>query len=85
MIPDIGIIVGLYAVVRLCDILMSAETRYASNTAMWITKTAATLGIVVIAYLTVDVLMTASTGQSPFGVELNRPPVFQVPPPRPER
>jgi hypothetical protein len=83
MIGDIGIIIGLYALVRLCEILMSAENRYNSKSAMVAAKVAATLGLVAILFLTGDVIMNAVSGQSPFNTQIQGPEIFKPPAPRP--
>ena len=84
MIGDIGIIIGLYAVIRLIEIFMSAESRFNSKNAALAAKCAAGLGAIVIGLLTVDIVMSAVNGQSPFNApQIQGPEIFKVPPPRP--
>jgi hypothetical protein len=78
-------IVGIYAIVRLLEILTSAENRHASASAMWTAKTAAALAIAVVAFLTIDIVMAGAAGQSPFATpQVEGPQIFHPPPPKPQ-
>jgi hypothetical protein len=75
VIPDIGIIVGIYAFVRLCEIATSADTRWTSKSAMALTKALAVCALFAVAFLTVDVAMNGNSALQ----QLGSPQIFNPP------
>jgi hypothetical protein len=79
VIPDIGVIIGAYATVRLIEILCSAESRFASKSGLIATKAFAACGMVVIAIAILDLLMASQRAGSAIP---DFPSLFNAPPPR---
>lgn len=83
MIPEIGIIVGVYAIARLVEILSASEGRFTSNTARGVTKALAACSILLIGFLTVDLVIGGLAGRSPVGTpQIDMPSLFNAPPAR---
>jgi hypothetical protein len=65
MIPEIGIIVGVYAFIRLCEILTSAESRWQSKSSMNLTKVLAFCALLAVGFLTADLALGSHPIEAP--------------------
>lgn len=86
MIPEIGIIIGVYAIVRFVEILSSAESRFASKAGQGLTKALAGCCLLVVAFLTLDLIMAGVSGRSPVAPgQVEMPSLFNPPTPTKNR
>ncbi len=64
MIPTIGIIIGLYVLVRMSELLATSKDRYSSGQAMLAIKLHAGITLMIVAVLTLNLIMAGTTAKS---------------------